>query len=230
MNAEQKKILAIGVVVAGVVIGASFAGSPIISLGAKSRKYKYSKYPLLWDVVLRGEAKTFNDYNYYTSNGLVSRVNAKNTLPFSNKLLTEMTIGEVMGYQSLSRSGKGQLWATGQFQVIPTTLRGMYAKAGLNLDSMYNEKNQQKIADALIDAEGTLPKYLNGKIEDTDANLKKASLDIATIWSSIGVPYALTNYKGDYRPFNESYYKSDKASVDTAEVQKVLRLQRQKLN
>ena len=226
MNAEQKKILAIGVVVAGVVIGASFAGSPIISLGTTNRKYKYSKYPLLWDIVLRGEAKTWNDYNFYKGGSIYSRLNTKNTSPFSDKLLTQMTIGEVMNYQSMSRSGKGQLWATGQFQVIPTTLRGMYGKAGLNLDSMYDEKNQQKIADALIDAEGTLPKYLNRKIEDTDANLKKASLDIATIWSSIGVPYALTNYKGDYRPFNESYYKSDKASVDTADVQAVLRKQR----
>ena len=226
MNAEQKKILAIGVVVAGVVIGASFAGSPIISLGTTNRKYKYSKYPLLWDIVLRGEAKTWNDYNFYKGGSIYSRLNTKNTSPFSDKLLTQMTIGEVMNYQSMSRSGKGQLWATGQFQVIPTTLRGMYGKAGLNLDSIYNEKNQQKIADALIDAESTLPKYLNRKIEDTDANLKKASLDIATIWSSIGVPYALTNYKGDYRPFNESYYKGDKASVDTAEVQAVLRKQR----
>ena len=226
MNAEQKKILAIGVVVAGVVIGASFAGSPIISLGTTNRKYKYSKYPLLWDIVLRGEAKTWNDYNFYKGGSIYSRLNTKNTSPFSDKLLTQMTIGEVMNYQSMSRSGKGQLWATGQFQVIPTTLRGMYGKAGLNLDSMYDEKNQQKIADALIDAESTLPKYLNRKIEDTDANLKKASLDIATIWSSIGVPYALTNYKGDYRPFNESYYKSDKASVDTADVQAILRKQR----
>lgn len=221
MNAEQKKILAIGVVVAGVVIGASFAGSPIISLGTKSRKYKYSNYPLLWDVILRGEAKTFNDYNYYTSSGLVSRVNAKNTLPFSNKLLTEMTIGEVMGYQNQSRSGNGQLWATGQFQVIPSTLKGMYAKAGLNLDSVYNEKNQQKIADALIDAEGTLPKYLNRKIEDTDANLKRASLDIATIWSSLGIPYATNG-----RAYNQSYYSKDRASVDTADVQAILRKQR----
>jgi hypothetical protein len=221
MNAEQKKILAIGVVVAGVVIGASFAGSPIISLGTTNRKYKYSKYPMLWDIVLRGEAKTFNDYNYYTSNGLVSRVNAKNTLPFSNKLLTEMTIGEVIGYQNQSRSGKGQLWATGQFQVIPSTLKGMYGKAGLSLSSLYNEKNQQKIADALIDSEGTLPKYLNKKIEDTDANLKKASLDIATIWSSLGIPYSING-----RLYNQSYYSKDRASVDTADVQEILRKQR----
>jgi hypothetical protein len=97
----------------------------------------------------------------------------------------------------------------------------MYAKAGLNLDSIYNEKNQQKIADALIDAEGTLPKYLNRKIEDTDANLKRASLDIATIWSSLGIPYATNG-----RAYNQSYYSKDRASVDTADVQAILRKQR----
>lgn len=221
MNAEQKKILAIGVVVAGVVIGASFAGSPIISLGSSKRKYRYSKYPLIWDVILSGEAKTFNDYNYYTSNGLVSRVNAKNTLPFSKSLLTDMTIGEVIGYQSLSRSGKGQLWATGQFQVIPSTLQGIYGKAGLNLKSLYNEKNQEAIADALINEKSNLYNYLKGKVEDTDANLKRASLDVAKIWSSVGIPYATNG-----RAFNQSYYSKDSASVDTADVQAILRKQR----
>jgi hypothetical protein len=132
-----------------------------------------------------------------------------------------MTIGEVMGYQNQSRSGKGQLWATGQFQVIPSTLKGMYGKAGLSLGSLYSEKNQQKIADALIDAESILPKYLNRKIEDTDANLKRASLDIATIWSSLGIPYATNG-----RAYNQSYYSKDRASVDTADVQAILRKQR----
>ena len=189
-------------------------------------KYKFSKYPLLWDIVLKGESKTYNDYNYYTTAGLKSRLNTKNTLPFSEKLLTEMTIGEVIGFQSLSRSGIGQLYATGKFQVIPSTLLGFYAQAGLNRGSIYNEKNQTKIADALIDAEKVLPKYLNGKIPDTDINLKLAAVDIATIWSSLGVPYDLTNYKGLLRPYNASYYGGDKASVSTEIVQEILRKQR----
>lgn len=221
MNAEQKKMVAIGVAVVGVIIGASLAGVPVFGLGTIKRKYKYSKYPLIWDTILSGEAKTFDDYNYYTTNGLVSRVNAKNTLPFSKKRLTEMTIGEIIGYQSLSRSGNGQLWATGQFQVIPSTLKGIYGKAGLNLKSLYNEKNQQKIADTLIDEKTNLSSYLNGKVEDTDANLRKASLDVAKIWSSVGIPYATNG-----RAFNMSYYSTDKASVDTADVQAVLRKQR----
>ena len=219
----QKKIILVVAALFGVVIAVNLTAAPSIKK-AKS-KWRFSKYPLLWDIVLRGEAKTWNDYNFYTSK-LNSRVNAKDTLPFSKKLLTEMTIGKVIEYQSMSRSGIGQLWATGHFQVIPSTLQAMYGKARLNLDSIYNEQNQTKIADALIDAESTLPKYLNGKIDDTDANLKKAALDIATVWSSIGVPYALTNYKGVYRPYNASYYGGDKASVSTDVVQKVLREQR----
>lgn len=219
----HKKIILVVAALFGVVIAVNLTAAPSIKK-AKS-KWRFSKYPLLWDIVLRGEAKTWNDYNFYTSK-LNSRVNAKDTLPFSKKLLTEMTIGKVIEYQSMSRSGIGQLWATGHFQVIPSTLKAMYGKARLNLDSIYNEQNQTKIADALIDAESTLPKYLNGKIDDTDANLKKAALDIATVWSSIGVPYALTNYKGVYRPYNASYYGGDNASVSTDVVQKVLREQR----
>jgi hypothetical protein len=223
LTETHKKIILVVAAFFGVVLAVNLKAAPSIKK-AKS-KWRFSKYPLLWDIVLRGEAKTWNDYNFYTSK-LNSRVNAKDTLPFSKKLLTEMTIGKVIEYQSMSRSGIGQLWATGHFQVIPSTLKAMYGKARLNLDSIYNEQNQTKIADALIDAESTLPKYLNGKIDDTDANLKKAALDIATVWSSIGVPYALTNYKGVYRPYNASYYGGDKASVSTDVVQKVLREQR----
>ena len=132
-----------------------------------------------------------------------------------------MTIGEVMGYQSMSRSGKGQLWATGHFQVIPSTLIGIYGKAKLNLDSMYDERNQQAIADALIDEKTILRKYLNKEIEDNEANLKRASLDVAKIWSSVGIPYATNG-----RAYNQSYYKSDKASVSSEAVQEALRKQR----
>lgn len=221
MNAQNKKIVTFVVLGLGVMIGANLAGFPIISFRGMNRKWRYTKYPLIWDVVLRGEAKTFNDYNYYTSKGLKSVINAKDTMPFSSKLLTEMTIGEVVGYQSMSRSGKGQLWATGHFQVIPSTLLGIYGKAKLNLDSPYNERNQQAIADALIDEKSVLRKYLNKDIEDNETNLKRASLDIAKIWSSVGVPYATNG-----RAYNQSYYSTDKASVSSEDVQEALRKQR----
>lgn len=226
MKAENKKIIVFVVLGLGVIVGASMAGFPILNFKIRKGKWKFSKYPLIWDTILRGEAKTWNDYNYYTNAGLKSVVNAKNTKPFSNKLLTEMTIGEVMEYQSMSRSGIGQLWATGHFQVIPDTLQGIYGKAKLNRDSKYDEINQSAIADALIDERTTLRKYLNKEIEDTDANLQRASLDVAKTWSSVGVPYSVTNNKGLARSKNMSYYGSDKASVSTEAVQEALRKQR----
>lgn len=221
MNAERKKIIAFTVIGLGVVVGLNLAGIRIFNFRGLNKKWRYTKYPLIWDTILKGEAKTFNDYNYYKNDELYSEVNAKNTEPFSSKLLTEMKIGEVMQYQSLSRSGKGQLWATGHFQVIPKTLKGIYGKAKLNLDSKYNERNQQAIADALIDERTILRKYLNKEIEDTDANLKKASLEVAKVWSSVGVPYAING-----RSYNQSYYSGDKASVPSEDVQQALRKQR----
>jgi hypothetical protein len=86
---------------------------------------------------------------------------------------------------------------------------------------LYNEKNQEAIADALINEKSNLYNYLKGKVEDTDANLKRASLDVAKIWSSVGIPYATNG-----RAFNQSYYSKDRASVDTADVQAILRKQR----
>ena len=226
MNLEKKKMIMFAVLGLGVIVGAGMAGFPVISFGGVKRKWRYTKYPYIWDVVLKGEAKTFNDYNYYTDSGLKSVINAKDTMPFSSKLLTDMSVGQVMEYQSMSRSGKGQLWATGHFQVIPDTLRGIYGKAKLNLDSKYNERNQQAIADALIDERTTLRKYLNKEIEDTDTNLKNASLDVAKIWSSVGVPFSVRNNKGLMRSKDMSYYGSDKASVSSEDVQKALRTQR----
>lgn len=225
MNAEQKKVIALSVILTGVIVGVNLAKNPISKLASKV-KWKFSKYPLIWDVILKGEAKTYNDYNFYNSKGLNSRINAKNTLPFSEKLLTQMSVGKVMEYQSLPRTGIGQLFATGGFQIIPDTLKGMYGKAGLNLTSIYNEENQTKIGDALINERTNLRKYLNKEIEDTDTNLKRASLDIAKIWSSVGVPYDVVNHKGQSRKFNTSFYALDKASTDTAKVQEILRKQR----
>jgi hypothetical protein len=225
LNAEQKKYLLLGIGILGVVVGAGMAGLPFIPFKRK-KEWGYSKYPLLWDVILSGESKTWNDYNFYKGGSLYSRLNPKSTSPFSNKLLTQMTIGEVVQYQSRSRSSTtGQLFATGRFQIIPSTLLGTYGKAKLNLSSLYNQKNQQALADSLIDDKSALKNYLSGKVTDTDANLKAAALALSQIWSSVGVPFAVNG-----KSYNQSYYAKDTASVDTVQVQKVLKLQRQKLS
>jgi len=229
LDAGAKKAILLGFGFFGVILGLNLAGVPVfgirrrITLGGSS-KWKYSKYPLLWDTVLRGESFTYNDYNRYAPN-LKSAVKVQDTLPFSKKPLTQMTLAEVKNYQSRSRSSStGQLWATGRFQIIPSTLVGVQKRLGLSDRAVYDEKTQSAMADSLIDERSALRNYLNGKVADTSANLKAAALDIARIWSSVGIPYNIGRKK-----YNQSYYAMDKASVPTELVQETLQKQRKAL-
>ena len=92
--------------------------------------------------------------------------------------------------------------------------------------------NQDKIAVALLMERTNLKKYLTGLVADTQANLEKAALDVAMVWSSSGVPY---NTLGRYQTVNKNqsyYHKSsgggDKASVKTEKVQEALKASRKK--
>jgi len=227
LDSGAKKAILLGFGFFGVMLGLNLAGVPIF--GRRLRilrggEWKYSKYPLLWDVILGGESKTWNDYNYYAPN-LRSRLRPSGTLPFTNKKLTEMKISEVLKYQSKPRSSStGQLYATGRFQIIPNTLKDTLRRTGLPVTAKYSEENQQKLADSLIDARSALRKYLNGEVKDTSANRKAAALDVARIWASVGIPYRIGN-----KQYNQSYYPNDRASVDTEKVQKILQKQRNEL-
>jgi hypothetical protein len=165
---------------------------------------------------LKGESKTYNDHNWYTSAGLKGYIEGrnKNAYPLLKKALSEYTIGEVKAFQARSRDASGQLWATGRYQIIPSTLKGVQANVGLPDSAKYNQENQDKLAFQLLMGRPTLSKYIKGTIPDTTANLQKASLEMAMIWSSIGVPYP-TNGKQT----NQSYYSHDKASVKSETIQ-----------
>lgn len=231
LDSGSKKAILLGLAFFGVILGVNLAGIPIFVNRRKNQRndfsnseWKYSKYPMLWDAVLKGESSTWNDFNFYKPN-LRGKINAKDTVPFSNKLLTQMTIMEVMAYQNKSRSSDtGQLWATGRFQIIPNTLKGTIGMAKLKGTDKYNEENQQKLADALVDARTILRKYLNGNLSDTLQNRQAAALDVAKIWSSVGIPYNIGNKK-----YNQSFYAFDKASVPTETVQDILQRQRKAL-
>jgi muramidase (phage lysozyme) len=165
---------------------------------------------------LKGESKTYNDHNWYNSGGLKGYIQGQNTNPYPllKKALSEYTIGEVKAFQARPRDASGQLWATGRYQIIPSTLKGVQAKLGLPDSAKYNEENQDKLAFQLLMDRPTLSKYIKGTIADSTANLQKASLEMSMIWSSIGIPYAANGKQA-----NQSYYSHDKASVKSETVQ-----------
>jgi len=54
-----------------------------------------------FDVILKGESKTYNDHNWYTPNGLKGFIEGRSSSPYPllTKPLSEYTIGEVKEFQ-----------------------------------------------------------------------------------------------------------------------------------
>ena len=190
----------------------------IVTPKAGPNKYTPSqKYPALFDVILKGEAHGYNDLNYYTAGDkLNSYIEGKYGKRYKGltKPLSEYTIAQVMQFQSQPRSS-----ANGQL-------------AGLKSSDLYSPANQDKIAVALLMERTNIKKYLTGLVPDTQANLEKAALDVAMVWSSSGVPF---NTLGRYQVVNKNqsyYHKSsgggDRASVKTEKVQEALKASRKK--
>lgn len=186
-----------------------------------------------FDTVLKGESKTYNDHNWYvTGSSLRSYIEGRNQNPYPllRKPLSQYTIGEVMAYQAQPRDNTGQLWATGRYQIIPNTLKGVVTQAGLSKNDPYNQENQDKLAWQLLMNRRAIRSYLGGAVPDTTENLQLASLEMAKIWSSIGVPYAVQGNKRAVSK-DESYYSGggDRASVSSESVMAVLRDLRNKI-
>lgn len=173
-----------------------------------------------FNTALKGESKTYNDHNWYASSGLKGYIQGSSGSPYSllKKPLSSYTIGEVKNFQNHSRDSVGQLWATGRYQIIPSTLIGVASKAGLSNSDLYNEANQDAMAWQLLLERKPISDYIKGVIPDTLENRQKASMEMAKIWSSIGIPYALNG-----KPVNHSYYGSgDVASVSSEAIQQKL--------
>ena len=173
-----------------------------------------AKYPRLYALVTKGESKTYNDYNFYNVTGLKGNIDGRGSkYPLLNRPLTTYTVGQVKKMQAQSRSGaNGQLFATGRYQIIPSTLISLQKYTGISDNALYNKITQDRLSNALIKHKRLLNNYLTGKVADTDANLRAAALGVAQIWSSVGTPDT-----------NRSYYPNDRATTSTLDVQKVLR-------
>lgn len=172
-----------------------------------------AKYPRLYALVTKGESKTYNDYNFYNVSGLKSNVAGSGSkYPLLNRPLSTYTVGQVKRMQAEQRYGaNGQLWATGRYQIIPSTLIYLQRFTGISDSAIYNKVTQDRLANALIATKPALNNYLTGKVADTEANLRAAALAVAQIWSSVGQP---SN--------NKSYY-GENATTSTYDVQKILK-------
>lgn len=185
-----------------------------------------------FSVVLAGESKTYNDHNWYTSSGLKGFIEGRSSRPYSllRKPLSEYTLGEIKAFQSRGRDSAGQLWATGRYQIIPSTLLGMQRITGLPDSAVYNQVNQDKMALALLNNNSSIKSYLSGSAEDSATSLQKAAIGVAKIWSSVGVPYDMQGHHNWVTKGQSYYHRSsgggDKASVSSETIQNALKILR----
>jgi hypothetical protein len=185
--------------------------------------FSRSNLKTFFDSVLTGESKTYDDHNWYTSSGLKSYIKGVNQNRNSalSKDLSDTTIADVLKFQKNQRSSSsGQLWATGRYQIIPTTLKGLTDNHKINTNQKYSEAVQDELGEKLLLGRSNLRKYLKKEVSDTKENREKAALDMAKIWSSIGVPYDMQGSRKAIKK-NQSYYSGggDKATVKTETVQ-----------
>lgn len=181
-----------------------------------------------FSTILAGESQTYNDHNWYVSGSkLKGYIEGKYGTPYpllGGKPLSDYTIGEIMQFQSRGRDATGQLWATGRYQIIPDTLKGLVSDMKLSPNTKYNKATQDAMGLRLLTNRSNLRKYLTSEVPDTTENLQKAALSVAMIWSSVGVPYPV---KGRHQMVqkNQSYYSGggDKATVTTESVQEKLK-------
>jgi hypothetical protein len=177
-----------------------------------------------WDSILKGESRGYNDHNWYVGNSLKGWGEGSNNYPYGllKKPLEKTTIGDVKKFQANSKSSPyGQLWATGRYQIIPSTLLGLLKKVPLSDTDLYSKENQDRLGWELLKGRKPIIDYINGVVPDTQANLERASLEMAKIWASLGVPYSANGVNQD-----QSYYGKngvDKASVSSAIVMQKLK-------
>lgn len=186
-----------------------------------------NKLNKFFDVILKGESKTYNDHNYYTWDGLKGHVEGSWGTPYralDGKKISQLTIGDVKALQSRSRDSVGQLWATGRYQIIPDTLKGLQNSLKLSDNVLYDQKTQDAMGYRLLTERKDIRNYIEKKVDDTQENLEKAALQVAMIWSSVGVPF---DTQGRHARIvkNQSYYSGggDKASVKTEDAQRALK-------
>ena len=179
-----------------------------------------------FDVILKGESKTYNDHNWYTGGGLKGFVEGRSTYPYPllTKPLSQYTIGEIKAFQSRPRDSQGQLWATGRYQIIPKTLLGLQKRLALPDSQKYDQATQDAMGLDLLNERKAIKDYISGAVPDSTQNLENAALQVAMIWSSVGVPFATSGRHGSISK-NQSYYSGggDKASIPTENVQQSLK-------
>jgi hypothetical protein len=185
-----------------------------------------------FDRILVGETKTYNDYGWYVCEGSLSKC-YRSYIQGSSKYnkrysllpndLETYSIRYIMEAQAkLKNSSTGKLYGVGRYAIIPITLKELVTTTKINPDTKFTADVQDQLGLALLTPSyrKNLRNYILSNVADQPDNLEKAALEMAMIWSSLGIPY---DY--GFRKKNQSYYvdRGERATVPTSTVQSALK-------
>ena len=181
-------------------IGAVFVTALIAyTIGSMNQRLQVdpvSAKPLL-DLIARVESK--GNYNAYFGN-------AGNT----SIRFTEMSVDEVMQWQTEFVAAGHPSSAVGRYQIISTTLKGLVQQLNIDTSQPFDEAMQDKMAIALLERRGAT-EYVNNQIDG-----RQFAAELAKEWA------ALPRVVGD-RP-EQSYYAGDGLNKALVKVDEVLRV------
>jgi len=167
-----------------------------------------------WNEILKGEAGTPDDFNWYITegnyiswfkkymssnsdknffyrNGYIDSINRNWTLPSSWPIQSLLNFGKGTGKEGQV----GILYAVGRFQMLakPGYPIESSAEAAIKVGSikdknaLFSYENQNLMGQFLI--RSSAQKYIFGEVPDELSYLEDALFDLSMTWSSIGVPY-----------------------------------------
>ena len=164
----------------------SSSGGGGSSSGAGESSGSSGKYGSLLDFIGSGEGG-YNSMNQGTrGNSIVGSTN--NASSKLGKNLTDMTIGEIMDRQAylMNRSNPQisdyGIFAAGKYQIIPGTMPGAVAGAGLSRSDKFTPQNQDKLGMALImNKRPYVGKYLRGEHNDVQGAMLELAREFASM-------------------------------------------------
>jgi hypothetical protein len=175
-------------------IGVGLAGAAVVGAGVFGAKSSLAKG------IQSHESYGGNPeaYNIKQSSGKFT--GGKGQTPYGKKV-TDMTVGEIR-----ERQGRGELYAVGKWQMIPSTMNDAVAKGYLKDSDPFTDALQDRLFDYFITQKRPLVgKYLSG---DPNVSREDAVLEIAKEWASVGVPYDMKGSRKEVKR-GQSYYEGN---------------------
>lgn len=111
--------------------------------------------------------------------------------------ITKMTVKGVLAWQD-SIDAKYMSEASGEWQFMEDTLRGLYREAGVALSERFDRSTQIRLATQLLRRRG-LDDYLAGRM-----TTEKFALSLSKEWASLPIPFDVNGKKA-----GQSYYAGD---------------------